>query len=111
MGLRGRLPLPPPPPPRPPLPFGNGGSHDPLAWLFVLAVVVFVGTVVYFAVRYASRPLPGVATVAVSVPGQDLLAVVAHRYANGEITRDQFLRISADLGGAPVPAAESPPPE
>jgi uncharacterized membrane protein len=77
----------------------------------VLAVVVFVGVVVYFAVRYASRPLPGAPTVAAPVPAPDLLALVAHRYASGEITREQFLRMSADLGGPPVPAAESPPPE
>jgi hypothetical protein len=107
MGLRGRLP---PPPPQPP-PFQHLGSHQPLAWLFVLGVVLLVGAVVYFAVRYASRPLAGAQAVAAATSTQDLLALVALRYANGQITRDEFLRMSADLGGAPVSAAEHPPPE
>jgi uncharacterized membrane protein len=81
-----------------------------MAWLFVFAVVVLVGVVVYFAVRYASRPLPVTPQTVVPTPPRDLLAVVSLRYANGEITRDEFLRISADLGGPPVPAAEQPPP-
>jgi uncharacterized membrane protein len=81
-----------------------------MAWLFVLAVVLLVGVVVFVAVRYASRPLPGVLGVA-AAPRPDLLTVVAQRYANGEITRDEFLRMSADLGGPAVPVPERPPPE
>lgn len=82
-----------------------------LAWVLVLVVIVLVGVVVYFAARYASRPLPAPPAVAVSASGQDLLALVALRYANGDITRDEFLRMTADLGGPPVPAAEAPRPE
>ncbi len=81
-----------------------------MAWLFVFSVVVLVGVVVYLAVRYASRPLP-TPQIAAPAPPRDLLAVVSLRYAKGEITRDEFLRISADLGGPPVPVAEQPPPE
>jgi hypothetical protein len=105
--LPAQLPPPPPPPPRPPLPpFGGSGSHDLIAWLFVLSVVVLVGVVVYFAVRYASRPLPG-APVLAPPPSGDPLLVVSRRYANGEISREEFLRMTADL----APAAEPPPRE
>jgi hypothetical protein len=88
--------------------FGNGGSHHPLTWLFVLGVILLVGAVVYVAVRYASRPIPGVAAVALTPPSADLLGVVALRYANGEITREEYLRMSSDLGGVPVSAGEPP---
>lgn len=102
MGLRGRLPPPPPPgpPPHPQL----------LSWILVLLVILLVGVVVYFAVGYASRPVPA-APAAAPASRQDLLALVALRYANGDITRDEFQRMTADLGGAPVAAAEQPPPD
>ena len=82
-----------------------------MSWLLVALVILLVGVVVYFAVGYASRPLPAPPAVAVPASEQDLLALVALRYANGDITRDEFLRMTADLGGPPVPAAEAPPPE
>jgi hypothetical protein len=107
MGLRGRLPPPPPPGPPPPFQQGGGGSHDLLAWLVVFLVIVLVGVVVYFAVGYASRPHPEAPFTAAS--GQDLLALVALRYANGDITREEFLRLQADLGGPPIPEAKPPP--
>jgi uncharacterized membrane protein len=100
------------------MPFGHvrnvGGPH-PFAWLFVLVVIALVVLVVYWAIRYMRRPAAHVA-LAGGVPGQNLLAIVALRYANGEIERDQYLRMSADLGGPVVlatpepPAAPEPPP-
>jgi hypothetical protein len=30
------------------------------------------------------------------------------RYANGEISRDEYLQITSDLGGAPAASAEAP---
>lgn len=90
---------------------GGGGGQHALAWLFVVGIFLLVAAVVFFALRYANRPIPGVPAGAVTMSAQDLLAVVARRYANGEITRDEYLRITADLGGPPVPPAEPPPPE
>ena len=88
--------------------FRNDGFH-PLAWLFILLVIALVVFAVYWAIRYMRRPLAQ-AAVAGGVPGQNVLAVVALRYANGEIDRDQYLRMSADLGGPTVPASPEPPP-
>lgn len=88
--------------------FRNGDFH-PFAWLFVLIVLVLVGLAVYWAIRYMRRPLAQ-AAVAGGVPAQSLLGIVALRYANGEIDRDQYLRMSADFGGRDVPAAPEPPP-
>jgi hypothetical protein len=76
----------------------------------VFSVVVLVGVVVYFAVRYASRPLPGVPPLA-PPPSGDPLVVVSRRYANGEISREEFLRMTADLVGTSAPAPEPPSPE
>jgi uncharacterized membrane protein len=113
MGLRGRFP-PPPPPPGPPPPFqhvGNGGSHELVSWLLVALVILLVGVVVYFAVAYASRPVSPGSAAAAPASRHDLLSLVALRYANGEITREEFLRMTADLGGPPVPASEPHPEE
>jgi uncharacterized membrane protein len=107
MGPHGRLQSPPPHP----LQFQNfgHGGHHPLAWIFVLVVILLVVIVVYYAIRYANRPFDptaGVAAMGVAAsPGRDILGVVALRYANGEIGRDEFLRMSADLGGPPVPGS------
>ncbi len=82
----------------------GGGNHHPLAWLFVLVVIVLVALIVYYAIRYANRRAEGpVAAVAAAPSGPDLLGIVALRYANGEISRDEFLRKSADLGAPPGP--------
>ena len=42
-------------------------------------------------------------TRVVAGPLDNAVDVVRMRYAKGEIDRDDFLRISADLGGAPEP--------
>ncbi len=89
--------------------FRNGGGPHPFAWLFIIVVIALVALVVYWAIRYMRRPLAQ-AAVSGGVPGQNVLAIVALRYANGEIDRDQYLRMSADLGGPAVPAAPEPPP-
>ena len=105
MGPRGRLvPFPPPPP-------HDGGAH-PFAWLFVIGVIVLVGIVVYYAIRYANRGLvaPAAAVPGASTPAQNALAVVALRYARGEIGREEYLQLAAYLGGTAAPAAEPSPP-
>lgn len=88
--------------------FRDGGPHL-LAWLFILIVIALVALAVYWAIHYIRRPLAQ-AAVAGGIPGQDVLGIVAVRYANGEIDRDQYLRMSADLGGPAVPASSEPPP-
>ena len=82
-----------------------------MSWLLVALVILLVGWVVYFAAGYASRPIPPPPAAVAPASRQDLLSLVALRYANGDITREEFLRMTADLGGPPVPAAEPPPEE
>ena len=88
--------------------FRDGGPH-PFAWLFILLAIALVVLAVYWAIHYMRRPVAQLA-VAGGVPGQNLLTIVALRYAHGEIDRDQYLRMSADLGGPEVPPAPEPPP-
>lgn len=80
-----------------------------MSWLLVALVILLVGVVVYFAVGYASRPVPPAAPAAAArASRQDLLALVALRYANGDITREEFLRMTSDLGGSAVPDDQPP---
>jgi uncharacterized membrane protein len=44
--------------------------------------------------------------------GDEALEALRLRYARGEVTRDEFLQASQDLGGpAPPPEASPPPPD
>ena len=98
--------------------FGPGGPGDPggrrfvhfhhdrpLTWLLVaLLVALIVVLAAWLATRLARRgtgPQPG---AAVAVPLDGALDTVRLRYARGEIAREEFLRLSADLG-APLSAA------
>jgi uncharacterized membrane protein len=91
--------------------FGHGGGSHTLTWLLVVGIFLLVAAVVFLALRYAAQPVAPVPPGSASAAAQDLLTVIARRYANGEISREDYLRINADLGGPPVPNAEPPPPE
>jgi hypothetical protein len=93
-----------------------------LGWLlFVLLLAAVVGLVVWAALRLGGRrgqaafrgpggPWPP----EWSRPGPDAaLQAVRLRYAQGEITREDYLRLVADLGGqvpGPPGAPAAPPP-
>lgn len=91
-----------------------------LGWLlFVLLVAVAVGLVVVAVLRLTGRrgaavagPRPPWAQAHWSSPGPDpALQAVRLRYAQGELGREEYLRLVADLGGQmPAPAPPSPPP-
>ncbi len=90
----------------------HGGGAHPLAWAFfaLLLFVVVVGVVAlvaWLARERAAHPvLPR--PPAAGPPEGDALAVLRMRYARGEITRDEFLSASADLGAAPPPPPAPP---
>lgn len=91
--------------------FHHDGGH-PFAWLLFVLLLVAVAALVVIAVRalLAGR---GVATPVGALPAaraDEALATARMRYARGEIGRDDFLRISEDLGGPPAVTAEMPPP-
>ena len=102
-------------------PGGFGPMHDPywahhgdghsLEWLplfFLIALLVFLAVwLVLRLTRGRSGQALAVATASGPRP-DDALTAVRMRYARGEIDRDAFLRISADLGGGPEPSGEAP---
>jgi uncharacterized membrane protein len=94
-----------------------GDGAGPLGWaVFALLLVALVVGVVAISswlaggrpgARYA-RPAPPD-----RAPADDALTVLRLRYARGEVSREEFLRASEDLG-APSPAGATspePPPQ
>src|SRR5665213_2653882 len=76
----------------------GGGGHHVLGILFVVAFLIALVVLVVFVVRWA-RSGPPASAAPVAVPGTADAAVSAARmrYARGELSREDFLRISADL--------------
>ena len=92
------------------------GHHGLGVLLFFLLLVVLIGAAVFVAVRLADRgrgardrrgPRMG-PWMAGPMYGRDpALEHARVRYARGELTRDEYLRVVNDLGGSPPP---EPPP-
>ena len=100
------------------------GGWGVLGWLLPLLFIgVLVGLVVWLVLRTTQRPAPATGpgpgwSPAPPVAPNAALEQVRARYARGEISREDFLQMSSDLGGSPyVPPlapptlAEEPPPE
>lgn len=88
-------------------------------WVPLLLILILAGVVIWLVVRMnrmeharatsASPPAPVPAGSGAPTPAADpALEQARMRYANGEIDREAFLAIWADLGGAP-PAEEAGP--
>lgn len=92
------------------LPPGFERGHDGL-WapylvngLFKLLVLAALIALAVWAVRQFSRGGQGRApAAAVAAPPSAALEEVRMRYARGDITRDDFVRMSRDLGGPALP--------
>jgi putative membrane protein len=105
---------------RPPLPgriFDCGGPPV-VSWLIpLLFLVVIAALVVWVVLRVTGRRYPGSPPAAAwppaarPGPGDAALELVRSRYARGEISREEFVQVSLDLGGPPpLPPHEPTPP-
>lgn len=65
-----------------------------LLWLILILIPMFgfVALVIYLVVREAGTPA--------GTGGKSAGALLDERYARGEISRDEYLRMREDLGGA-----------
>lgn len=92
--------------------FGPGGpgfehAHHhphPFAWLLLLVLLALIVVGAVWLVRRFAGSGPAMQGPAVAPVTDGALETVRLRYARGEIDRDEFLRVSADLGGTPLPA-------
>lgn len=85
---------------------GGGGPHV-IGILFAIAFLIAVAAFVVLVVRWlrvGAAHVPAVAAVAGSAQPDAALAAARMRYARGELSREDFLRISSDLQEHP-PAA------
>lgn len=74
--------------------------------LFWAAVI---GLLAFLVLRLIHRPVPHDAMLSWRPPTDSALEQARFRYARGEISRDEYFRIGADLGG-PRPFDAPPPP-
>jgi putative membrane protein len=83
--------------------------HGFLGWFIpFLIVVLLVGLAVWAILRVTGPGRLALASGGTATrPGNGALDLVRARYARGEISRDEFIQLSADLGGQLPPG---PPP-
>lgn len=83
----------------------HGGDPHVLGWLIF---AVLLGLLVLAVVYAFTRMGVGARTrLAPAAPAQldDPLGILRMRYARGELSREEFLQASEDLGPPPTPAA------
>jgi hypothetical protein len=87
--------------------FGHEGQgHRPLRILLFVLFLALIGTVIWLVVREVQRrrvqPLaaPPSGGVAVTAAPDASVEQVRMRYARGEITRDEYVQLTQDLGGS-----------
>ena len=98
--------------------FVNGPGHHWFLWFMpLLFLAVIAGLVIWVVLRMTRRPAAPAMVAAGWAPprmGPDAAMEQARmRYARGELSREDFLRVSDDLapggsGPAPPPTPESP---
>ncbi len=86
----------------------HGGMH-PLTWVLLVVLIALLLALLAFVL---SRLFPGRFQAprrpAVAGPLGDAIGIARLRYAKGELTRDEFIRMNEDLGAPPDPAAGDP---
>jgi uncharacterized membrane protein len=91
--------------------FEHHGGPGSLAWvIFALELLMLAALVVLVARAFAWRPRPAGPRFGRRPAAADPLDVVRYRYARGELTRDEYLQATHDLGGEPDARAEELPP-
>ena len=76
----------------------GGGGHHVFGILFLVAFLIAIVVLVVFVVRWARRGPPARVPAAPAPTSTDAAVAAARmRYARGELSREDFLRISADL--------------
>ena len=91
--------------------FHHNNGH-PFAWVFLVLLLIAVAALVVIAVRVLLDGRGGTAQppAPLSARVDEALAAARMRYARGEIGREDFLRMSEDLGGPAAATVEMPPP-
>lgn len=92
--------------------------HHPFLWLLgglipLLFFVAVIAVAVWAVLRLSHRPPQGAAISTNALPTgrvDPALETIRDRYARGEISREDFLQISSDLGGPMMPMRPQPPP-
>jgi len=88
---------------------GPGGLIALVLFALLVAAVVSLWIKVSRLSRPAFTPSGAAATAATSAPaGDGAINLLRTRYASGEVTRDDYVRMAADLG-APVSVPTAPP--
>jgi uncharacterized membrane protein len=83
----------------------HGGGTDPVLWaVFGLVLALLVLAVLALTARYGAAWR----FRSVAVAG-DPLDVVRLRYARGQLSREDYLQASADLGAPSIETTEPPP--
>lgn len=80
-------------------PSWHAGASWSFGWVVPLVLVlVLAGVVIWAVVRLTRQPAPGVTSTPSPVPPRDPAFEQARlRYAQGQLDRETFLRIAADL--------------
>jgi uncharacterized membrane protein len=92
--------------------WAHAGDGHPLghALLLVLIALLLVAAVLWLY-RTVRPPTAVQPLVPATGSPSEALGIVRLRYARGEIGRDEFQRMSVDLGAAPATGAEEAAPE
>ena len=90
--------------------YHHGGGH-PLEWAILgVTIAILVVVTALLVLRLAGRSRPGWRKFAFPGGPPDPAGLLRLRYARGELSRDEFLQASSDLGEPPTEAAAEPPP-
>jgi putative membrane protein len=89
---------------------GRGGGWFFVGWLLTLGLI---GLIIFLVMRrrpmsFAGRQGWGPPPWAAPPRPDSALEIARARYARGEMSREEYLRVASDLGGAPPPDANPP---
>ena len=87
----------------------HGSGASTLEWvIFALTVAILLGVLVLLLDRFARRPKRDrTGTAFTTDVSNEPLAILRHRYSSGEISREEYLQMSEDLG-APASVSNAP---